>query len=89
MIKIFSLGVSIEITNSFDTVNQALLLEKLENCGILGLALDWFRSYLGIGNRLLRRLVASMVPSPNPGSCASGSLRGQFLGPFFFDLKAL
>ena len=42
----FTLGVLIDLSKAFDTVNHQILIEKLKHDGFNKKALAWLRSYL-------------------------------------------
>ena len=74
------LGVFLDLQKAFDTVSIKILLTRLENVGIRGLALDWFKDYLT--NRSQRVRVAGY--ESNDSMCKYGVPQGSTLGPTLF-----
>ena len=75
-----TVGVFVDLSKGFDTVDHNMLLEKLDEYGIRGLALNWFRSYLS--NRQQYVEFNSLFSSRQQIRC--GVPQGSILGPHLF-----
>ena len=78
--KKFSLGIFLDLSKAFDTINHDILLSKLNHYGIRGKALDWFRSYLT--NRSQFTIFDRHLSSNLDLVC--GVPQGSILGPLLF-----
>ena len=80
-----SIGVFIDLSKAFDTLDHKLLLQKLEIYGIRGIVLSWFQSYLE--NRKIRVKVQSAtgqsIYSEQHG-ITYGTPQGSCPGPLLF-----
>ena len=75
----FTIGVFIDLSKAFDTVNHKILLEKLNHYGIKGNNLKWFTSYLS-----KRKQFSMFNESEKSEKC--GIPQGSVLGPLLFLL---
>ena len=76
----FSCGVFIDLQKAFDTVDHAILLQKLCHYGVRGIVNDWFSSYLI--NRIQTTQIGSHVSEKQNTLC--GVPQGSVLGPLLF-----
>ena len=76
----YGVGVFIDLSKAFDTVNHPILIEKLEHYGIRDVSLLWFKSYLA--NR--KQFVECDGFSSNIKNINFGVPQGSVLGPLLF-----
>ena len=85
--NLYSMGIYLDLSKAFDTLDHKLLLQKLERYGIRGTAHDWYRSYLH-GRSLVTKINedkgrGKLVKS-NSFDIEFGTVQGSCLGPLLF-----
>ena len=84
--KKHTIGIFIDLSKAFDTLNHSMLLEKMFRYGIRGTSLNWFKSYLQ--ERSMRVKCTSNITGNLEYSTYHpleyGTPQGSCLGPLLF-----
>ena len=76
------IGIFLDFSKAFDTINHDILLYKLSHYAVRGMALEWFRSYLS--DR--KQYVFLNDNSSDLRKINCGFPQGSILGPLLFIL---
>ena len=76
----FTLGIFIDLSKDFDTVDHKILISKLKNYGVTGNNLKWFESYFN--NR--QQFIAYNNKYTSFETITCGVPQGSILGPLLF-----
>lgn len=80
--KLYCVGVFVDLSKAFDTINHEILFNKLEKYGIRGVALQWLKSYLQ--NR--QQFVKMGAQESECLDIVCGLPQGSVLGPKLFNI---
>ena len=78
--KKFTVGIFLDLSKAFDTVDHGILLKKLEHYGICGLVLEWIKSYFTNRQQCVEYNGICSLKSV----IRCGVPQGSILGPLFF-----
>ena len=80
--KSYSLGIFLDLSKTFDTLNHNILSKKLEYYGFRGITLSWLESYLS----KCKQYVTIVNEISNVQQIHTGVPQGSILGPLHFIL---
>ena len=81
-----TIGVFLDLSKAFDTLEHQVLLDKLSKYGIRGTPLDWFKSYLKGRKLRVKCMIESTQKQEYSDYCdvEYGTPQGSCLGPLLF-----
>ena len=74
-------GIFLDLSKAFDTINHGILLYKLENNGFRGIVIDWSKSYLNVPKQFV-----CFQCTTDHKTIKCGVPKGSILGPLLFIL---
>ena len=80
--SMYGCGIFIDLKKAFDTVNDEILIKKLEHYGVRGKSMEWFASYL----KGRTQFTYCNNSSSDLKSITCGVPQGSVLGPLLFLL---
>ena len=82
MRKKYTIGIFVDLSKAFDTLNHGILLQKLFRYGIRGIANSWFQNYL----KERQQYVMFNNVASTKCKITTGVPQGSILGPLLFLL---
>ena len=76
----YSIGIFLDLSKAFDTIDHTILLDKLCRYGIRGVTLDWFKHYLNDRTQFVSYNDTTSVSM----KVTCGVPEGSILGPLLF-----
>ena len=76
----YSLGIFIDLSKAFDTIDHTILLDTLCRYGIIGVTLNWFKHYLNDRKHFVSYNNTTSVSM----KLTCGVPQGSILGPLLF-----
>ena len=80
--KLHTVGIFLDLSKAFDTLDHSILLQKLNHCGIRGISNDWIKNYL----KGRHKFVVYDKTSSVTNTIHCGVPQGSILGPLLFLL---